>query len=278
MIKINLLPPELQSKKKGASAKAPKGPTSPKTVQLLIGLVALAFLAAWVLFGYFFAYAKITDAQDRADIVQAKVKKLEKSVENNLAQYKNEYEQWKVTQEQLEIVNELMPEDRILWSAKLNMLANMVPQDIYLVDIELDENIKLVETEQSKKDRAEYEKRKKEVDAMEEGSAKTKAKRELGEEPEVRKKPLITQTLTVKAVTELANLGTNRLQKVIEFREAMQNASMENAQGETIYFRDHFTQTGERDTSLKIEPGVMTEEILDGVPVWSFELKLTTQR
>jgi Tfp pilus assembly protein PilN len=277
MIKVNLLPPELQSKKAAPARKGQKSPGSPKTVQLLILALFLLFALVWYVVGYLYAWSNYAAARDEAEATRAKAAKLEKEVKKGMEQYKDMFSSWTLWREQLEIVDELMPENRLLWSEKINMLSNLVPEGVYITDLRLDELVELVETSQSASDRVAYEKEKKRIDGMEEGTQKAREQRELGAAPAVRKKPVITQLLKIKAVTQLENLGPDRLKKVIEFRQNMQTHEATNARGETRRFRDFFTQTGEDDASLRIEDGVMQADTLDGVPVWSFELILTTE-
>lgn len=279
MIKINLLPPELQDKKamKAATAAAPTQP-SDKTIQLLTVLAALVAVVIVVGVGYGYMYRSVSKAKADEKQARASFERLEKTYNDKKDRFAEQYAKWSLMQNQLEIMAELMPENRIIWSEKLNMLSNMMPPDIYVTGIQIEEDVEMVETEESKKEREKWEKEKRAIESQDDKREKDRRLRELGDEPEVIKKPLITQTLTIEAATLLREDGSDRIAKVIELSRRMQTYEMVNAEGEVRRFRDFFKQSTDPNNPLIIDTRLMEAQDIHGVGVWTFNLILTTAK
>jgi hypothetical protein len=123
---------------------------------------------------------------------------------------------------QIEILNSLNPTNRLLWSEKLNMLADLIPPNVYITDLLMTESINNVETLESQQRRVEWEK------AGKKGTA-----------PSVVKKPVIKQSLRITGITFAEN-SEKRLQLVLDFLNALQEYSYRTASGETRHFMENF--------------------------------------
>lgn len=269
MIKINLLPPEVQGKgPKRAAAAGPKTPSPGGSAAptLAIALVAVVFFGG-VAFGAYYVFSTISGSNREVQDLNRKVKRLEKTYEEKIDKYREQFSNWERWKDQEEILQVLMPRDRVLWSRKINMISNAIPEGVFVTEIEVQEEVRMVETQRSIKRRQTYETRKKRL--MEEyknDAAKVAA--ELGPEPEEVKKPEITQIMIISAVA--AGVTSNdRFDRMLAFQRALEGYRMQGLKGETHRFMDGF-----RD---EIEFGDMEATVLDGVPVWSFGFRLTTR-
>jgi hypothetical protein len=281
MIKINLLPPELQGKKGRvkASGGAALGGISPAAGTALMAAAAVLFAVAWFFVGYVLVWSPIAQAEAQEKKVKADYDTKKKEFDKKQADHAARFAKWKLMQDQKEILQELKPANRLLWSEKLNMLVNLIPKDIYITSLEVTETIDSVETEASRQARDAYTKKKKEADAsaaLDENQKKAKIK-ELGSEPKVINKQVISQTLTIKAATMVREDSSECIAKVIEFQKCMQQYEMKNAKGEVRRFKDSFEKTPD-DQKLVVNMGPMEQELLDGVPVWAFELSINTEK
>ena len=48
----------------------------------------------------------------------------------------------KIQRTQLEVLSNLDPPDRLLWSEKLNLVSDLKPKNLYLMEIEVKESVK----------------------------------------------------------------------------------------------------------------------------------------
>jgi Tfp pilus assembly protein PilN len=280
MIKINLLPPELQGKKGRAKVRmAAFGGVSPAVGTALMAAVLVVFLAAWIIVGYGLIWSPISKAEAKESAMKAEYDKQEKELKKKKADHEERFAKWKRMQDQKEILQELKPANRLLWSEKLNMLVNLVPQDVYITGVEVTEKVDLVETANSKEARAAYTKKKKESEtAVLDEKQKAAKVRALGAEPKIVQKPVISQTLIIKAATLIREDGSDRIAKVSEFERNMQQYEMKNAKGEVRRFKDFFEKTQDDEQKLAVNMGLMEQKLLDGVFVWAFEFTLNTEK
>ena len=279
MIKINLLPPELQGKKGRAKVRtAAFGGISPAVGTALMAGVLVVFLAVWIIVGYGLIYSPISKAEAREKDLNAQHDAQKKILDGKNAEHKVRLAKWKLMQDQKEILQELKPANRLLWSEKLNMLVNLVPQDVYITGVEVTEKVDLVETVSSKEARDAYTKKKRDSETALDEKQKAAKVRDLGPEPKIIQKPVISQTFIIKAATLIREDGSDRIAKVSEFERNMQQYEMKNAKGEVRRFRDFFEKTQDDEQKLAVNMGLMEQKLLDGVFVWAFEFTLNTEK
>ncbi|HUT24258.1 MAG TPA: hypothetical protein VM492_07960 [Sumerlaeia bacterium] len=258
MIKINLLPPELQGKK--VRAKAAVAAPSAIAPGLAIGLVAAFFLVLWAVVGYTVIWKRASGAKSERLEVQNAFDKAKALLDKEQEAHKEKLAEWNLLRNQKEILEVLMPEKRLLWSEKLNMLADLRPEGVYLTGAQVIEDREMVETRQSAIARADWARKKAAFDAKE-------ISEDPGEEPKRIEKPLIKQTLVLNAVGT-GELPTDRFDKVVEFERALQGHESAGPKGDKRRFMDFFQN--------EIQLGVMEERRQDGILVWAFEFRLTT--
>jgi len=259
MIKINLLPPELQGKKVRAKA-AIAAPTTALGPGLAIGLAAAFFLVLWAVVGYTVIWKPVSAAKGERLEAQNAFDKAKSLLDKEQEAHKEKLAEWNLLQNQKEILEVLMPDKRLLWSEKLNMLASLRPDGVYLTGAQVIEDRQMVETKQSAQARADWARRKAAFDAKE-------ISEDPGEEPKKIEKPLIKQTLVLNAVGT-GERPTDRFDKVVEFERALQGHESAGPKGDKRRFMDFFQN--------EIQLGVMEERDQDGILVWAFEFRFTT--
>ncbi len=180
MIKVNLLPQEAVSRRGAApaAAGAPGGGGALVALALVGAFVVVALLAVYVFYGNMKSKSGVLAAKKELADVEKDIKRLEGDF-LILKQKKQVFEN------QLEVLNSLDPPDRLLWCEKVNLLPELVPEGVFLTRINVEEQVREVETAESIKRRADWEKA-------------SKAKR--GPKPVAVKKPVIRQTLTIEGV------------------------------------------------------------------------------
>lgn len=251
MIRINLLP--VSEKKRRALRRTPEGRepgiagpgVSPFTIIILVICFALVAVLAYLIY-----MQKVEDErllQEKRDQV--------KYYEDEISKIQKDYVAIKklldLTTNQIEILRALDPPNRILWSEKLNMLAELVPDGIYLTRIKVDEEVKEVETEDSKRQYKQW------LDGGKKGAR-----------PPAIKKPIITQTLYLYGISR-AELPEDRLRLISSFSEALKTFSWKNREGEVRSFFEHFA--GEIDTSELVVTRI------EGVSVTQFTFIMKTK-
>lgn len=280
MIKINLLPPELQGKKGRAKVRRVAfGGVSPAVGTALMAGVLVVLLAAWVIVGYGLIWSPISKAEAKESAMKAEYDNQKKIFDTQQAEYAVKFAKWKRMQEQKKILEILKPTNRLLWSEKLNMLVNLVPEDVYITGVEVTEKVDMVETDSSKEARAAYAKAKKEAETAV-GDEKQKAAklRAVGPEPKISQIAVPSQTLIIKAATLIREDGSDRIAKVSEFERNMQQYEMKNAKGEVRRFKDFFEKTQDDEQKMAVNMGLMEQKLLDGVFVWAFEFTLNMEK
>ena len=274
MIKINLMPPEQQGKGAGKAARTAGRAASGKVVSggsssapnIVTGLVAV-ILFGLVAYGGYWVFGVISESNQEVQDLNKKLKSLEATYQNKVGKYEENYRNWELWKDQEEILQVLMPKDRVLWSRKVNMISSAVPPGVFITEIEVQESVRMVETQRSIKRRQDYEARKKRLNEQYENDGQ-KVQAELGPKPEEVKKPEITQTLSISAVSTGEN-GNDRFDRMLAFQKALENYEMKGLKGEPHRFMDGFKP--------EIDFGPMEAEMLDDVAVWSFEFRLATK-
>ena len=251
MIRINLLPVEERKRRRmKPSAEAMGAAPSGGGISPLTVLILLLCYAVVVVLGYWVYKQKVEDERtlkEKRDAL-AEVKKEIKSIEKQYAEIKKLKE---LTQNQLEVLNALDPVDRLLWAEKINMIAELIPDGVYITQIMVKENVQEKETPESLKAYDEWVKKGKQ-----------------GTRPRPIKKPIITQYLTLDGVSR-AELPEDRLRLISAFNEALQTFHWKTSSGKIHKFYDHFR--GE------IDPSDMEVIRIENIPVTKFSFTLTTK-
>lgn len=189
MIRINLLP-EKEVKRRRLGPAGPARQVSPLTILIAGAVVAL-------LGGYYYLGVRRPLVQRRAD-ERALVQRLE-VLDKEIEQHREGVAELKaarsISESMLEIVWALDPDDRLVWSEKLNDLSDLVPDGVYMTRLTVKESIKKAETFESQRRRKEY----REKHEAEQKGAKRRAA-PLPGEPVPIFYPEITQTLTIQAI------------------------------------------------------------------------------
>jgi hypothetical protein len=153
---------------------------------------------------------------------------------------------------QMDVLRSLDPPDRILWCEKINMLANLIPQNVFLAEVKIQENVKMVETEQSKAAREKWE--------------KSKNKEKIKEPPMVQK-PVINYDVHLTGLG-LGKDNVEQMQNVTAFHRAITEYTETDEKG-TRHFMDGFANN--------IEFESVEATVYEGTPVNKFIFKLTTK-
>ena len=129
MIKINLLPDEALKKPTKRRAF-----TGPKPSVLIVLILVAAYLGAIAIGGGVFnawwtAKKELETATEKRDEIL-------KQIEDVKGDFVKLKELEDLLKNQVEILKALDPPGRILWSEKLNMLASMIPPDVYITKME----------------------------------------------------------------------------------------------------------------------------------------------
>ncbi|MCX7000914.1 MAG: hypothetical protein NT106_11570, partial [Candidatus Sumerlaeota bacterium] len=217
MIKINLLPPEMTKFKK-ESVKIFKVPSD--TTPIVIIVLIIVFIAVFSIV-YSVVHKKLKDDRE-VSTLQAERETLKKDVESKQKQFKDLIGLRTILASQMEILKALDPPNRLLWAEKINMLAEIVPPGVYLTNMDVSEDIREAETQESMKIR----------EAWIKGGKK-------GAEPPQINKPIVTQTLAIEGIT-WADAADQRIQLIMKFHDAIRNYSKRGMDGSTRRFMDNF--------------------------------------
>lgn len=247
MIRINLFP---RKERKRAPRVVALPTAQPERLSVLSVLILV------VIFGVIAGFSLNLQKKIKAD--KAELEKAKKGVEDlksNIKKIQTDYEEIKrlmdLTANQLEILRALDPPDRLLWSEKMNMLAELIPQGVFLTQIKLTESVTEVPTTESAEKYKEWER----------GGRK-------GVAPKLIKKPVIRQTLHLAGVAH-AEVPEDRLRLITAFSEALKNFSWKRRDGTIQRFYDHFTG----------EIGISEIQVvnLEGISVTTFAFILSSK-
>lgn len=192
MIKINLLPQEM------AGGRAAPG-AAPASGSALVALILILVFGIDIVLGGYLFYTHST-SQQRLKDVEARAA----AVEESLNEVQSEYNEVQLDMDRMErliqVAQALDPEDRLLWSRKLNMMPLLIPQGVYLTQIRVTQSVSEVETDESIRRRNEWEKTRK------------------GQPPPVDRVPVYQQTLHMDGVAYIDQGDENqRLAQIIQF-------------------------------------------------------------
>lgn len=283
MIKTNLLPPELQTKKRRVKGKG-KAKTqamaaaglggAPTPVFALVALLLVVGFVCGAGYGAMWVHGNIKAAEADRDSAQGTKKARQDTYDGLKDRYKERFAQWQVMQQKAAILSGLMPENRLLWTEKFNMLSNLIPKGVYVTGIEITEKKESIPTKASNKARKEWDDKKKVQDARKK-KGPIPDDEKLEPKPKQKFKPKITQTLVINALAIWDEEFGSHREKYIEFQKNMQNYELKNAKGVTHKFKDGFALT-ENKVSLRIKPGVQEKKEVAEVDVWAFKLTMDT--
>jgi Tfp pilus assembly protein PilN len=205
MIRINLLP-EKEIKRRRAERAAPTGQFSGLTMAIVAAIFAL--IGGYYYFGIYRRQATVASAarvqRNRRDLLDTQIEKRQRS-----AQELQKVE--RLSKSMLDIVYALDPEDRLLWSEKINQLSDLIPTNVYVTNLTVTEAILKKETAGSKRLLADWQR-----DAA--GKAKSKAQQKVAEagRPATIFYPEIVQTLQIQAIASSEN-DAERIRLINEF-------------------------------------------------------------
>jgi len=248
MIEINLLPENEKKGRKRKNAGAMLGSPAGVEKYVVIGTGVIAALLVVVL-GYG-SVSKVAAAKGKFDSLQAENRALDKEVSELSDKAQEIREMRLVLDNQWEILQSLDPPNRVLWCEKIEMLSSLIPSDVFLTEVNIDENVVEVELESSIAARQEWEK-----DGRE------------GPKPQVVKKPIITYAFLLKGLTTGSN-NIEQFDNVIKFHDALIGHEVKQASGETHRFMDNFNPNIEFET--------VEATLYEGVPVNEFIFRLKT--
>ncbi len=196
MIRINLLPQE-------ASGKAIKSAGPSGSGGILVGGI-LVITYAVILVAAYWVYSGQQAEMKKEAALKAEAAKIAKEIEAKRKEYKEINEALDVLRNQNSVLEILDPEKRLFWAEKLNILPMLVPDGVYLTEIKVTEDIREVETPESRRRHAEW------------------AKTRKGNQPPKETKPVIKQKLELSGVSYVQD-GTSdqRLQLVIDFHNSL---------------------------------------------------------
>lgn len=201
MIKINLLPQEMAGGRPGTAAAGSSFDAGGTAVVALVLLVIFGINIAaggYLFYTYNEARSKFETTKIEADAIAEELRTTE-------IKYRDTKSSIERMERMISVAESLDPPDRLLWARKLNMLPLLVPQGIFLTQIDVTREIREVETQASIARRNEWEKARQ------------------GPPPEVEKNPVVTQTMNLRGIS-YAEGGTQneRLEQIITFYRNLQ--------------------------------------------------------
>jgi hypothetical protein len=249
MIEINLLPePDAKGRKAGRKPVPGASGTGLETAAILM---LAAVMAALVFSGGFYSISQLRAAQERRQVAQTRLDQVQAEINKHEREARQIRRMRQVLNNQWELLQALDPPDRILWSEKLEMLANLMPPNVFLSNIGVVENVVEVETAASIERRRQWE-----------------ANRRQGQRPPVVKKPIITYVLTVKGLATGAD-NIEQFDNVLKFHQALISHKTVDHNGVERAFMDNF------NPNIEFESVLAT--LFEGVPVNEFSFKLRTK-
>lgn len=250
MIEINLLP---ETERKGRATAAARKPGAAAGGAGKEGLAVLAFAALMtvaVVAGGLFAHSKVRAAEQQVAAKRQELKKVENEIQKHAKEARQIRRMREVLNNQWEVLQALDPPDRILWAEKLDMLANLMPPNVFLTDVNVTENLVEVETEASIRNRRRWE-----------------ANQKQGPRPPVIKKPIITYRLILKGLATGSD-NVEQFDNVLKFHQALVNHERVDEKGVKRSFMDGFNPN--------IEFESVRATLYQGFPVNEFSFRMRT--
>jgi len=253
MIKINVLPQESGGKGGPAAAAAPSAPAGGT---MTVAIVLLLLYAVVIGGGVWVFGQKIKDA-DKTRVLTERKNKLTKDVAATKTDYERVKETIDVLNNQIAVLEMLDPQSRLFWAEKLNILPLMVPEGVFLTELKVTEDVKEVETAESKQKRADWQK----LPARQ---------RQNTQQPPRVMNTVITQRLEMTGVAYKQD-GTSdvRLQLILDYYKALQNLQVKvPSSGLQVSFMNFF------EGEIRFDD--FTGEKIGGREVTKFKFYLTT--
>lgn len=219
MININLLPQDI-------GRKASKGPSAgPSSGAMAVTGILVLIYAVIIGMGVFFLSSSQAVASER-DRLENLRDDLEAEVAETEELYADLKEELEVLENQVVILQVLDPEDRLFWAEKLNLLPQVIPDGVFLTNIQVNENVVQRETQASKEA----------YDNWKKIPKKDRPK----SPPRKQFYPEITYTVQFDGISYVED-GTDeqRLQKIIDFYTQLQSKELTVPfSGEKAFFMD----------------------------------------
>ena len=251
MIEINLLP-ESEQKARSSRRRGPKKVESGGK-QNPIPVIAFALVTFSVIgFMGFNSWAMVHREKVKFEELKAEKEAVDRQTAELSDEAREIQELRKRFTNQLEVLQALDPPDRVLWSEKINMLADLMPPNIFLTEIAVEEHFKEVEIQASIDAAAAWEK----------GGRKDP-------KPETVKKPVITYTMRLQGLSTGVD-GVEQFDNVLSFHDAIKSYEAVNAWGHTSRFMDNF------NADIAVE-SITTTLYDDTYPVNEFIFVLNTR-
>ncbi|MCE5228108.1 hypothetical protein LLG95_00745 [bacterium] len=248
MIQINLLDSAQSKNHKRAvvDKPMPAGGVSFVVIAAVILMIALNGAVGWT------CWSAISDSSNKYEAVAAKYKKVQGQIDSKMKTADEVRKFREVVSNQMDVLRTLDPPDRILWSQKINMLASLIPSDVFIDEVRINEDVQMVETEASRK-------------AIETWKKSNDQKK--GAQPKQVFRPVLRYHLTLSglAMGEDHDAQNNN---VMAFQRALNEYQTTDAVGHAHRFMDGFQQ------EMQFE--VIKGEVYEGVAVNKFVFKLTT--
>lgn len=251
MIQINLLEQASRNKKLSAVKRKMSSGGGPNLASLLILLAGVAVLAVDGVAGWL-AFSAFNEARAEYVAIENEVATLQEEMDEKLSTASEIRKVRKVLNNQMEVLRSLDPTDRILWAEKMNMLARLVPEQVFLTEVEVSEEIKMRATEESRRALEAWEKT---------------TEKERGEKPEVVKVPIIKHELQLTGLA-LGDDNVQQFNNMMKFHDAMMTFNTVDEKGVERRFMDGFED--------EIEFNSVEAEVYHGKPVNKFSFVLKT--
>lgn len=245
MIKINLLPQEMAGGR--ASSSGPSGGGSAIVALVLM----LAFGVNILIAG--FLYHRYQTAETELKSAKAAEKAALDELKNTEVSYNERRLSLERMEKLIQVADKLDPVDRLLWSRKLNAVPLLIPQGVFLTELNVTQRITETETPESIQRRNDYAKAKK------------------GTPPEVEKVPNISQILTMNGISYVdQGSDTQRLDQINTFYRNLLGKKVK------LPFDKEETSFMEGFVPL-IEPSPYSASKIEGRDVFNFKFTITTR-
>lgn len=268
MNRINLLPEEMRKRRRSGAAAGRR--SSGAGVSPLVWIVLLVIIGGLGAYGFLQIYTPYTIAMNKKAEKEKQIAGLESEVKEMRDQIEGLAEIQDMVNSRLEVLNLLDPPDRLLWSEKLNLISDLRPNNVYIREIKLEEDVKEVETAESIRARENWERQRKR------GKAE-------GKKPAVVTRPEITQSLHIYGMSYVsdftaADADDQAINQFWEYQKALQTHApelMEGLSGPVVNSAQPKPFTHGLQTEVKFGDWVWEE--IAGRKVLMFELYMKSQ-
>jgi Tfp pilus assembly protein PilN len=260
MIRINLLPEkEVKRRRRRVKERAavPTRQVSPMTI--VIAVVVFGLVGSYA---YFFVHRRLANQREANDSQRQELARLDKQIEGRKDAVQELKDAEQIAESMLDIVYALDPEDRLLWSKKLNQLSDLLPDSVYITRITVTERIQRKETLASQRRRKEYQE---EVRML----RKTQGRRARPSRPAPAPiyYPEVVQTLQIAAIA-YSESGPERIRLIDQFRDHL-TSGRHPKRNLTANFMEGFAGT--------LDYGDISQAVVGGRNVARFSFILRTK-